>query len=215
LNTPTALLHPWQFNATAPTESVVLPDGCQDLIFCTDGTGRGQWFVSALADAAYTVASPGGAQFIGYRLQPGTQLDQAALLRAMAHRDGSDVAHALNAIDDFTFVDQGVRQALAALAGTPKVEYAARVCGLSMRSFERLLSRATGQPPSFWKCLARARQAAHALMRTESLAALAADHGYADQAHLQRDFKRWFGVTPMQLRRNTTLLRTATALGYG
>jgi AraC-like DNA-binding protein len=215
MSVPNALLQKWQFASSEATQSVVLPDGCQDLIFYFDGTRHRKCFVSSLAASAYSVASTSPAQFVGYRLQPGARINEARLVSAMAHYDGVDTNLAFNAIDDFVRLDQGVTQALQALAAAPRVAAAARDCGLSVRSLERLLASATGRAPSFWKRLARVRQAANGLLSAESLAALAADHGYADQAHMQRDFKAWFGVTPLQFRRDVTLLRTVAELGYG
>jgi AraC-like DNA-binding protein len=44
------------------------------------------------------------------------------------------------------------------------------------------------------------------LRGTDSLAHIALDHGYADQAHFARDMRRWFGHRPRALRQNHLLL---------
>lgn len=47
------------------------------------------------------------------------------------------------------------------------------------------------------------------------LAELAADHGYADQAHMTRAFRRWLGITPAGLRRDPDRAALLAASGYG
>jgi AraC-like DNA-binding protein len=47
------------------------------------------------------------------------------------------------------------------------------------------------------------------------LAALAADHGYADQAHMTRDLRRWFGASPSRLRAMPSMLAALASSGHG
>jgi AraC-like DNA-binding protein len=72
-----------------------------------------------------------------------------------------------------------------------------RSSGLSERAVERRFSRATGFRPAELRRLARFR----ALLRlraagAQGWGALAAACGYADQAHLVRDFRSFAGVAP-------------------
>jgi AraC-like DNA-binding protein len=75
----------------------------------------------------------------------------------------------------------------------------------TVRSLERKFKRSAGHSVKDVSALMRFEQARNRLWidpRT-SLARLAQDVGYADQAHLSRDFKRYSGVTP------TVFARTA------
>lgn len=236
---PPTVLARWQFDTTDASVTTVLPDGCSDLILHVDVHGQSGWHVSALAEAAMEVPGRAGEQWLGYRLQPGTSVEAAALLRAVqaAHaiwqqrkyRSGppsSGLTHdsaalevleasVLEAIDHHTHMDPRAQEALHALAYAPTVGAAARSLGVSERSLERLTQRATRQPPRFWRALARVRRAAQGLGTAQPLAEIAADHSYADQAHFSRDCLRWLGQTPASLRRAPQLLATVAQAGYG
>ena len=78
-----------------------------------------------------------------------------------------------------------------------------RAMPLSERSIRRKLADTSGAPPRYWKSLARVRQAALDVVQSETpLVFIAVKHGFSDQAHLSREIRRWFGVTPVTLRTN-------------
>ena len=79
----------------------------------------------------------------------------------------------------------------------PTVEQIADELGLSTRQAQRRFVRAVGMPPKkFVRVLRFSRLWQTASMGSpETWASLAADHGYADQAHMAREF-RAFGVEP-------------------
>jgi AraC-like DNA-binding protein len=230
---PPTVLARWQFDTTDASPTTVLPDGCSDLILHVDGHGQSSWHVSALADAAMQVPGCAGEQWLGYRLQPGTHIDTAVLLQSVqsiwqhhqrrAQPPSSRLSHAmpqfealvLEAIDHHTRLEPRAQEALQALAHNGTVGAAAQSLGVSERSLERLTQRTTGQPPRFWRALARVRRAARDLATPQPLAEIAADHGYADQAHLSRDCLRWLGQTPAALRRSPEQLATVAQAGYG
>ncbi|MNT43045.1 DNA-binding transcriptional regulator AraC [compost metagenome] len=120
----------------------------------------------------------------------------------------------LEAIDQHTRIDPRAQEALRSLAHCRTVGAAAHSLGVSERTLERLTQRATGQVPRFWRALARVRRAALALGTSQPLAEIAADHGYADQAHFSRDCLRWLGHTPASLRGTPQLLATVAQAGY-
>jgi transcriptional regulator GlxA family with amidase domain len=74
---------------------------------------------------------------------------------------------------------------------------------VSPRALRRRFASAAGVAPKRWLRLSRLdgvlRDPALADPR-QSLARLAAEHGYADQAHLAREVARFTGATPSALR---------------
>jgi AraC-like DNA-binding protein len=83
---------------------------------------------------------------------------------------------------------------------------AVRLC-LSVRSLQRLASRYVGLPPSAMIRRRRLQEAAERL-RTDpdtTLAAVAADLGYSDHAHLANEFRSVLGLTLGTYRRRVSL----------
>lgn len=96
--------------------------------------------------------------------------------------------------------------AVAAIAGNPEITAAGQVatlCGVGERALQRLFRDHVGATPKWVIRRLRLQEAALRLERGEgaSLARLAADLGYADQAHLARDFKSATGRSPKDFRR--------------
>ncbi len=84
--------------------------------------------------------------------------------------------------------------------GRVSVDRAAALAGLSPRQFRRLCLEQTGLTPKF---LARVLRFRHALARLgrgrESMACIALDCGYYDQAHCIRDVREFSGRTPGEM----------------
>lgn len=78
-----------------------------------------------------------------------------------------------------------------------RVEELARRWGLTERSLQRLVSRRLGLTPK-WLIQRRRLHEAAARLRwdDDTVATVAADLGYADEAHLVRDFRTVTGTTP-------------------
>lgn len=104
----------------------------------------------------------------------------------------SDSAAQANAMVDVLMGDDAAR--------TPD-EAAARLA-LSVRSLQRLTHRHVGLAPAAMIRRRRLQDAVERLRHDpgEDLAGLAADLGYADHAHLSRDFSAVLGVTPSEYR---------------
>jgi AraC-like DNA-binding protein len=100
----------------------------------------------------------------------------------------SDLEHALDASVSW----------LQASGGRAKIERLACHVGLSRRQFERRFSEHVGLSPRLFGRIIRF-QRAFRLLGTESGAAIAARCGFADQAHLIREVRRFAGVTPTLL----------------
>ena len=97
--------------------------------------------------------------------------------------------------------DAATRHGLRVLAGGHSVADTIARTGLSRAGFARLFDREVGLSPKRWAGIARFQRAAKRLMRSPiALADLAAACGYADQAHLTRDFRRYAAVTPRSFR---------------
>jgi len=212
---PEVALDLWRFTATQPTSVQVPPDGCRDLIVVVPRAGAPACFVSALADASATPEFDAGDRAVGVRLRPGAQFDEAALLAPL--RDGGriDDGDLLGAIGAAVQLDARVQEALDCLQEAPPLRLARARLGVSERSLERLLAQRTQRGPLYWRNLARGRRCARALAGGQPLADLAAEHGYADQAHMARELQRWFGATPTQLRGMPAFLETLAASGHG
>lgn len=83
------------------------------------------------------------------------------------------------------------------------VTAAAAALGCSERQYRRRFQRRIGLGPAAWLRVRRWEEALQGLLAPEppaGLAALAADHGYADQAHLARDTRDFVQATPATVR---------------
>ena len=102
--------------------------------------------------------------------------------------------------------DPAITRAIAlveTIATTPELTSAQQVAdhaGLSLRGLQRLFRAHVGASPKYVIRRNRLQEVALRIERGEApnLAALAAELGYADQAHLTRDFKAIVGKTPRQ-----------------
>lgn len=212
---PEPALALWRFTASAPTTVHVPPDGCRDLIVIVPTRGAPVRLVSALSQASETHSFAQGDQAMGVRLRPGAQFEERALLALVDDREEFDDADLLAAVGAATRLDARVDEALACLGEVPSLSLAQARLGVSARSLERLLSGHTQRSPLWWRSLARARRCARALAGASPLAELAADHGYADQAHMTRDLRRWFVASPSQLRAMPSMLEALASSGHG
>jgi AraC-like DNA-binding protein len=103
--------------------------------------------------------------------------------------------------------DRGIEAALLALrrrGGPLSIEALAHASNISRRQFERRFREQVGLSPNLFGRIIRFQHAFHALGH-EPGAALAARLGFADQAHLVREIRRFSGQTP-------TLLASADGL---
>jgi AraC-like DNA-binding protein len=95
-------------------------------------------------------------------------------------------------------------QAITAAHGVLDLDWAAAQAGMSARQFRRRCLEESGLTPKFLCRVLRFRRSfALAASRKLSWAAIAAESGYFDQAHLIRDFREFTGRTPMAVFSNT------------
>jgi AraC-like DNA-binding protein len=79
----------------------------------------------------------------------------------------------------------------------PQVASLATILGQSPRTLHRRMKTSTGLPPKRFMGVERFRRAVHDIsMRNAKLSVVAGDLGFADQAHLTREFQRHAGLPP-------------------
>jgi len=102
-------------------------------------------------------------------------------------------------------------EAMLAAHGRLPVREVAAAAHATVRTLERRFKQAAGHTVKDVSGLMRFEQARNQLMQhpTASLAALAQELGYADQAHLGREFKRYCGLTPAAFARKARLWQQA------
>ncbi|MES9995442.1 helix-turn-helix domain-containing protein [Desulfovibrio aminophilus] len=190
------ILATWSHTAREAHSFLVMPDGCRDFILrCRPGT-RPILYVSPLMATPEQVSVIPGERFIGVRLQPGARIDhslQCALQRPESLEELADFAR------EAARIPPDVAEALSCLALAESPAAAARDLGVSLRTLQRHTLKATGQPPDFWRRLARARKAARGVLSGASLMETAHACLFADQAHMTRELRRWFSMTPGEL----------------
>jgi len=212
----------WSSAAAATGAAVVAADGCFDLIVRTSNQGSVAAFVYTPVALAHHVTVEAGDRHVGVRLRPGfgpVLVGRPALVRAAEGLgvDRADELEALvvNAVEEHArppnIVADFVEEARAS-AG------ALRLTGHSSASRERELQRACrkwlGLSPKAFLRIERGSAARDAIRTGAALATIAADLGYADQAHLTREVRELLGVTPRELRRVGNLQDLATLSGY-
>ncbi|TQF74990.1 helix-turn-helix domain-containing protein [Rhodococcus spelaei] len=203
----------WSVVSPAPdAEAFVLPDGCMDLIWHERG------FVVAGPDTVAHRTSAAGPRAIGLRFAPGlgprvfgvsadalrdTRLSLDELWPAAVVRRLSDAAEVdpLRAIADearrrLEGVGRPVETEIAAyLAAGASVSAAATMLGWSDRRLHRKSLSAFGYGPKTLSRVLRFDRALSAARTGTPFARVAAETGYADQAHLAREVRALAGVS--------------------
>lgn len=92
---------------------------------------------------------------------------------------------------------------------------AARRLGVSLRTLQRLALRYVGLPPAEMIRRRRLQEAAQRIREdpTASLAEIAAELGYADQAHLTNEFRQRLGFTPAAYRSHLQSAQARAVIG--
>ena len=189
----------------------ILPDGCVDLVW---QPGLGPSVVGAMT-TAQEVELPPGALATGVRLRPGAAgpllgLDAGELAddrAGWAHGPAGDAPHLaalLRAVGAQREAaarppDLIVRAAAQRLRREPglALDRLAHDLGLGERHLRRRFGRAVGLGPKRFARIARLQRA---LTDAAPWAAVAAAHGFSDQAHLTREVRALTGLTPTALR---------------
>ncbi len=210
----------WRHLATAPERAPVLPDGCRDVLVLRPA-GAAPRVVLTEFDLRPRIAELAAGTLIeGFRLRPGASVSPQVLAeigRKAVQGPGEGTTEILgNALSDPQGEDGDVSAAIRLLAGPGEsLASVASGLGVSPRSLQRRFRDRHLPPPDHWRLLGRARRAAGRLSGAAALAEIAAECGFADQAHMTREFVRWFGTSPERLRRNAGLLGLACQPALG
>jgi AraC-like DNA-binding protein len=209
----------WTLDAASDgwVDHQAVPDGCIELI--RRHAGRSIWrseqpplFVTGLALQPAVLRFSGDARFTGIRLWPwawhalggGSCRDFADGWRALA--DGDPLAALLPGEDDPMprLVEAFTARRpppIAEIRHAASVDALARLTRLSARQLQRICARETGMAPRSYLRLLRFRAAVSGIQSPDSaLADTAAASGYADQAHMTREFRSLGGLPPGQAR---------------
>lgn len=184
-----------------------VPDGCVEII--TRLVGRSRWdgdqpvrFAVGLIERPEGFEISGDARFEAVRLWPWAwpligNRPIAELRGRWLPYEGpapDEIERRLAAASDLAAIGRTI---LA--AGT--VEEMSRTTGMSPRSLQRWFARHVGLPPRRYLRLLRFHKAFEQVPEQPSLADHAASQGYADQAHMARDFRAMAGVPAKEARR--------------
>jgi AraC-like DNA-binding protein len=190
------------------------PDGCVEIIRRL--AGRSRWdgeqpegFAVGLVGTPTGFAISGDARFAAIRLWPWAwRLIADVPLEKMWGRWIPLRHELLDALPDFGAaaklfpVDEVLNRIGASLVGAGSVEAMGRGAGMSPRSLQRWFARNVGIPPRHYLRLMRFQKAFEQMPEAASLADHAAAQGFADQAHMARDFREMAGVPASKARRS-------------
>lgn len=87
-------------------------------------------------------------------------------------------------------------------ASIPSIDDLAQAHGLPPVQLLRMFKKVHGMPPFQWGRVHRLHTARRALLGGESLAEISYAHGFADQSHFTREFRKMFATTPAAYRRS-------------
>ena len=190
------ILETWSYTAGKTHVFSVMPDGCRDLIIKREPGRPQRLFVSRLMSTPEKIFVQKGATYLGVRLKPGAVIT-AHLFETFPQPDSMQglTEWACNSV--VMTVDVSEMMRCLAVAATPAT--AASDLGVSLRTLQRHTVKTTGRTPGFWRRLARARRAARCILSGARLHETAHECLFSDQAHMTRELKSWFAMTPGEL----------------
>lgn len=207
------VLEKWLSLSKRDGETTVFPDGCRDVIFLRESGEAWRWFVSNLDESARRITLKAGCVHIGWRLRPGVSVRADVLSRALHGCSAEEVDEAQ--IAECCEVPVHLEEIMESLAAGWDTRSAAELAGTSLRTFQRTTTLLTGKGPGFWIRLGRVRRAAVLAGQGRALVEIAAHVGFSDQAHMTREFRHWFGVTPGRMRECDLVDIGVDASGFG
>jgi AraC-like DNA-binding protein len=208
------ILETWHYTNASAERASIPPDGCIDFIIVRPKNQRPYWFVSSLQNAVSNVDLDADEDLMGCRLKAGVRIDTRALSKSLLTE--ASLIRAEEYLQDCSLMTGPLECALNVIArGNLSPSDAARELGITSRTLERMFAGSFLPSPNFWCGLVRVRQAAKSLATDAELVDIAFQHGYSDQPHMTREFKRWFGVTPSKLKNDQLFLQSILQSGLG
>lgn len=208
------LISIWSASFSASTSTIIIPDGCRDLIVKTLENEKPAWSVSPLFDHSEFIQMPVSSKYTGFRLNPGAEIKELELLDYIETKQ-LHVEDVEDIIGDFISTESSIEEALTCFASEMgSIKQISAQLGVSTRTLQRLVVNKTQRTPSYWLQLARVRKAARTLSQNLHLIDIAEKHGFSDQSHMNREFQRWFGLTPVQVLNSPVISRQLNNKGY-
>ncbi|GHB24179.1 hypothetical protein GCM10007094_10280 [Pseudovibrio japonicus] len=212
---PGTLAQIWQHAGALGTSGPILPDGCRDLIVAEIEGRAPLWQVTDLYDTPHQTGGAVVNRMIGFRLKPGVEVNQPDLIKALGTIGSWDETTICNILSDHTALNPRVSEALGCIAEEQlSIAASAGALGVTLKTLQRLLAQHTNRAPVYWRQLARIRKTSRHIDTAESWADFALDNGFSDQAHMTREFQRWFGVSPIQFAANPGLKQQAQSIAF-
>ncbi|HYG83909.1 MAG TPA: helix-turn-helix domain-containing protein [Verrucomicrobiae bacterium] len=203
-----AIASVWTCNASEITSRTVLADPCISIILVKSADSTEVILRGPETKPRGEVLLP-GYTWTAIRLQPGV------VLRNFPAEQFTDSFLTLPADNEARFLFEGMwlqfpdfrhaeqlvmqMQNLGLISGKPLSSEKIPLQGMSSKSYSRLVKRTTGLSPYKLRQLQRIHQALQLLKQGVPAAAVAADLGFVDQAHLVRAAKQFLGHTPKEL----------------
>jgi len=201
----------WEYATESFSVEVVVPDGCQDILIVESDHNEPQVRITHWDDQTRRVTIEERTKISGFRLRPGASFDYSKIVDLEANIDQAKMF-----IDDAVSVSSEATEWIAALNDyQSSISTVCKQMGVGVRTLQRRFRKLGLPSPEYWRLLSRARTAATALPERVSLADIAHTYGYSDQPHMTREFIRWFGATPLQIRKNHKLLSEISQPGLG
>ena len=202
----------WSLAGDGPADAWIaqqaVPDGCVEVIVRT--SGRSRWdgeqparFAVGLADGPEEFEVSGDACFEAVRLWPWSwSLVGDRPLPALRGRWLPYDGPTIGAIEARLADEGGLAAIGRAILAAATVEEMVATTGMAPRALQRWFARHVGLPPRRYLRLLRFHKAFEQVPEQHSLADHAAAQGYADQAHMAREFRAMAGVPAKQARRS-------------
>lgn len=204
----------WEFISNENQLVEIAPDGCRDIIFSISKNEGEKFHIYEIANSTDEITIDAGVFLMGFRLNPAAIIDYHAM-KKLFFDDKIKINNMGDNINEIARIDENINEALHFFGyGNLKIETCAKYLGVSVRTMQREVLRKTGKTPIFWQQLARARKSAKSLYLSEDLIETAYDYGYSDQSHFNREMKRWFNKTPLQIAKDSDLYKMLCAPAY-